>query len=179
MLPFRLTLLLLAVALLPAAAQAPPASPLPRLLAERRVLTQRYAAARAQRHSLFGNKPSKADLQQVVTSLQGIVDKDEQIVAVLNQMAQAAQTKATTLQTKATTLQATGRDDRNLTAERLADLRNEQLNVRERERRAVARQRALEDDLDEARQGRRWRDWLIAGLGAACAGLLLWRRQRP
>lgn len=162
MLLFRSTCLFLALARL----QAPPVSPLPRLLAERKVLTRRYAAASAQRHSLFGNKPSKADLQQVVTSLQGIVDKDEQIVAVLNQTAQAAQTKATTLQ-------ATGRDDRNLTAERLADLRNEQLNVRERARRAVARQRALEDDLDEARQGRLWRDWLIAGLGAACAGLLL------
>ncbi len=174
MLPFRFTALLLATALLPAPAQtAPPASPLPRLLAERRVLTQRYAAAKAQRNSLFGlgGKPSKKDLQDVVDALQGIVDKDEQIVGVLNQTAQTAQAAATTLQ-------ATGRDDRNLTAERLAELQNKQLNVQERERQAVARQQALEADLDEAQQGRQWRDWLIAGLGAACAALLLWRRKR-
>ncbi|RZK89324.1 MAG: hypothetical protein EOO62_36300, partial [Hymenobacter sp.] len=66
--------------LLPALALAQPASPLPQLLAERRVLTQRYAEANAQRHSLFGlsNKASKKDLQEVVDALQGIVDKDEQ-----------------------------------------------------------------------------------------------------
>ncbi|MFC7668782.1 hypothetical protein ACFQT0_16450 [Hymenobacter humi] len=34
-------------------------SRLPRLLRERSVLTRRYADASAQRHSLFGNKPSK------------------------------------------------------------------------------------------------------------------------
>jgi hypothetical protein len=59
--------------------QAQPDLPLTRLLAERRVLTQRYAEANAQRHSLFGlnNKPSKKDLQDVVDALQGIVNKDE------------------------------------------------------------------------------------------------------
>ena len=101
-----------------------PDSPLPRLLAERKVLTSQYAEANAQRHGLLGlsNKPSKKDLQDVVDALQGIVDKDEQIVAVLNQTAEQAQTTAAQLQTTTTTLQNTGRDDRNLTAQRLSEL---------------------------------------------------------
>ena len=172
----RLLPLLLLLGPLLATAQTPPpaaTSPLPQLLAERQFLTRRYAAARTQRNSLFGlsDKPSKKDLQAVVDALQGIVNKDEQIVAVLNQTAQTAQNTAATLQ-------ATGRDDRNLTAERLAEIQNQQLNVQERERRAMARQLALEDDLDDAQQARQWRDWTITGLALACAGLLVWGRRR-
>lgn len=150
-----------------------PASPLPQLLAERRVLTQRYAEANAQRHSLFGlsNKPSKKDLQDVVDALQGIVDKDEQIVAVLNQTAQRATTTATTLQN-------TGRDDRNLTAQRIGEFQNDLQNSREREKQAAERQRALAADLAETQQSLRVRDALIAGLALACVGLFFWRRRR-
>ena len=157
---------------LPTLAQ-PPASPLPQLLAERRVLTQRYAEANAQRHSLFGlnNKPSKKDLQEVVDALQGIVDKDEQIVAVLNQTAQRATTTATTLQN-------TGRDDRNLTAQRIGEFQNDLQNAQEREKQAAERQRALAADLAEAQQSQHVRDALIAGLALACAGLFWWQRRR-
>ena len=150
-----------------------PASPLPQLLAERRVLTQRYAEANAQRHSLFGlsNKPSKKDLQDVVDALQGIVDKDEQIVAVLNQTAQRATTTATTLQN-------TGRDDRNLTAQRIGEFQNDLQNSQERVKQAAERQRTLAADLAEAQQSQHVRDGLIAGLALACAGLFFWRRKR-
>ena len=167
---FGLTLLASASA----QAQAlPPASPLPRLLAERRVLTQRYAEARAQRHGLLGlsNKPSKQDLQDVVTALQGIVDQDERIVAVLNQTTQHAQTAAATLQN-------TGRDDRNLTAKRLSELQNELQNQQERLRQATERQRNLEADLHAAQQGRFGRDALLVALAAACVGLFFWRRKK-
>lgn len=171
----------LPVALLLAAATAAaqpiaPASPLPRLLAERRVLTERYAAATEQRHSLFGNKPSRKDLQEVVDALQGIVDKDEQIVAVLNQTTQQAQTTAAQLQTTATTLQNTGRDDRNLTAQRLSELQNDLQNARQREKQGAARQRTLAADLAEAQRGRRVRDALLAGLALVGGGLFFWRR---
>ena len=161
-------------------AQLPAASPLPHLLAERQVLTRQYAAANAQRHGLLGlsNKPSKKDLQDVVDALQGIVDKDEQIVAVLNQTAQAAQTTAAQLQTTTTTLQNTGRDDRNLTVQRLSELQNDLQNAQQRERRAAERQRTLTADLQEAQQGRTVRDALIAGLALACAGLFWWQRRR-
>ncbi|MVN75632.1 hypothetical protein GO988_04765 [Hymenobacter sp. HMF4947] len=152
---------------------AAPDSPLPRLLAERRELTQQYAAASAQRHSLFGlsNKPSKKDLQDVVDALQGIVNKDEQIVAVLNQTTQRAQTTASTLQN-------TGRDDRNLTSQRLGELQNELQNQQERLRQAAEKQRGLAAELQEAQQGRTGRDIALAALAVACVGLFFWRRKR-
>jgi hypothetical protein len=165
--------LLTALSLASAGALAQPApAALPHLLAERQVLTQQYAAATAQRHSLFGlsNKPSKKDLEEVVAALQGIVDKDEQIVAVLNQTAQQAQTTAATLQN-------TGRDDRNLTAQRIDEFQNDLLNAQQREKQATERQRALAADLTDARQGQRVRDGLLVGLGLVCAGLLFWRRR--
>ena len=181
---FSARLLLLLVVPTAALAQAPvplsPDSPLPRLLAERRVLTQQYAEANAQRHGLLGlsNKPSKKDLQDVVDALQGIVNKDEQIVAVLNQTTQAAQTTAAQLQTTTTTLQNTSRDDRNLTVQRLSELQNDLQNAKQRERQATERQRTLAADLAEAQQGRTMRDALIAGLALGCAGLFFWRRRR-
>lgn len=155
-----------------ATAAAQPNSPLPRLLAERRVLTQRYAEANAQRHSLFGlaDKPSKKDLQDVVDALQGIVNKDEEIVAVLNQTAQQAQTTATTLQN-------TGRDDRNLTAQRISEFQNDLLNAQQREKQAAERQRTLAADLAEAQSSQHGRDALILGLALACVGLFFWRRR--
>ena len=173
LLPFLLCLM----PLLPAAAQPATSvpSPLPRLLAERKVLTTRYAAAHAQRHSLFGNKPSKKDLQEVVDALQGIVDQDEKIVAVLNRTAQTAQTAAQHYSTAATQLQYTSRDDRNTTTQRLAELQNDLANAQQRERKYAEHQREAEADLREAQQGRFWRDCLIAGLGIACL-VLLWRR---
>ena len=173
---------LLAAALLLAtstlAQPAPTPAPLPRLLAERKVLTEQYATANNQRSSLFGNKPSKKDLQEVVDALQGIVDKDEQIVAVLNQTAQQAQTTAAQLQTTTASLQSTSRDDRNLTAQRLSELQNDLQNAEQRERQAAERQRTLTADLTEAQHGQRVRDALVAALAVACGGLFFWRRRR-
>lgn len=171
------------LALLGSAAHAQvvtPDSPLPRLLAERKVLTRQYAEASAQRHGLLGlsNKPSKKDLQDVVDALQGIVDKDEQIVAALNLTTQQAQTAAAQLQTTATTLQNTGRDDRNLTAQRLSELQATEQNLQERLRQATARQQEMGADLREAQQGRTLRDGLLVALTLACAGLFFWRRKR-
>jgi hypothetical protein len=167
------TSLFVGLLLLAASTQAQPDSPLTRLLAERRVLTQRYAEANAQRHSLFGlnNKPSKKDLHDVVDALQGIVNKDEEIVAVLNQTAQQAQTTATTLQN-------TGRDDRNLTTQRISEFQNDLLNAQQREKQAAQRQRALAADLADAQRDQHSRDALILGLALACVGLFFWRRRR-
>ena len=179
-LPVLLALLGPAAAQAQAGLPAGPDSPLPRLLAERKSLTRQYAEANAQRHGLLGlsNKPSKKDLQDVVDALQGIVDKDEQIVAVLNQTTQQAQTTAAQLQTTTTTLQNTSRGDRNLTAERISELQNEQQNLQERLRQATDKQRTLEADLQEAQQGRTVRDGLVVALALGCAGLFFWHRRR-
>ena len=174
-------LLVPGVAALPAAAQAPaitPDSRLPGLLQERATLSRRYAEASAQRHSLFGNKPSKKDLQEVVDALQGIVDKDQQIVDVLNETAQKATVTSTRLAATTTHLESTGRDDRNLTSQRLAELSNETENLQQREKQHLAKQRDLEAEVAEAKQGHFVRDALIAGLALACVGLLLDLRRR-
>ncbi len=166
---------------LSAAAQEPALSPdprLPGLLAERKTLTDRYQEASAQRHSLFGNKPSKRDLQEVVDALQGIVDKDQQIVDVLNETAQQATTTSVRLAATTTHLESTSRDDRNLTAQRLAELSNETDNLRQREKKQLARLRDLEAEVAEAKQGHFVRDALIAGLALACVGLLVALRRR-
>jgi len=149
------------------------ASPLPHLLAERRALVQHYEAATAQRHALFGlsNKPSKQDLQEVVTALQGIVDKDAEIVAALNLTTQRAQTTASTLQN-------TSRDDRNVSAQRFAELQDDLQKAQLRAQQAALRERALRDDLAEAQHSRLLRDITIAALGVLSAALLLWRRRR-
>ncbi|WP_201982143.1 hypothetical protein [Hymenobacter rubidus] len=169
----------LATAFLPAQAQVvTPDSRLPGLLQERAILTRRYAEASAQRHSLFGNKPSKKDLQEVVDALQGIVDKDQQIVDVLNETARQAETTSVRLAATATHLETSSRDDRNLTAQRLAELENEAQNLRQRDKQQLARQRDLQAEVSEAKQGRFVRDALIAALAVACAGLALARRRR-
>ncbi|ALW86134.1 hypothetical protein AUC43_14150 [Hymenobacter sedentarius] len=156
-----------------------PDSPLPRLLRERGVLTRRYAVASAQRHSLFGNKPSKKDLQEVVDALQGIVDKDQQIVDVLNQTARKAQTTSVRLAATTTTLESTGRDDRNLTAQRLSELQNEIENVRQREKQQLAKQRDLQAEVADVKEGQFVRDALIAFLTVLSIGLMvaLWRKK--
>lgn len=165
----------------PALAQADqvtPDSPLPGLLRERADLTRRYAAASAQRHSLFRNKPSKKDLQEVVDALQGIVDKDQQIVDVLNETARHAHTTSVRLAATTTHLENTGRDDRNLTAQRLTELQNETENLRQRVKQQLARQRDLEADVADAQQGRFVRDALIAVLSMLSAGLVVALRRR-
>ncbi|GAA4023489.1 hypothetical protein GCM10022409_04180 [Hymenobacter glaciei] len=155
-----------------------PDSRLPGLLSERKTLTDRYRDASAQRHSLFGNKPSKKDLQEVVDALQGIVDKDQQIVDVLNETAQKATTTSVRLAATTTHLETSSRDDRNLTAQRLSELTNESENMRQREKQQIARLRDLEAEVADAKQGHFVRDALIAGLAVLCVGLVVALRRR-
>lgn len=154
---------------------------LPGLLRERSVLTRQYAAASAQRHSLFGNKASKKDLQEVVDALQGIVDKDQQIVDVLNATAQQARTTSVRLAATTTHLESTSRDDRNNTSQRLSEVQNETENLRQREKQRITRERNLEAEIAEVKQGQFVRDALIAGLAAVSIGLVvaLNRRKTP
>ena len=166
---------------LTAAAQAPamsPDSPLPGLLAGRKTLTDRYREASAQRHSLFGNKPSKKDLQEVVDALQGIVDKDQQIVDALNETAQKATTTSARLTATTTHLETSSRDDRNLTTQRLSELTNEAENLHQREKQQLTKMRDLEAEVAEAKQGHFVRDALIAVLAVLSVGLVVARRRK-
>ena len=180
-LPLTLVCALAVAPLLPAFGQTDsviPDSPLPGLLRERSILTRRYATASAQRNSLFGNKPSKKDLQEVVDALQGIVDKDQQIVDVLNETTRSAQTTSVRLAATTTHLESTGRDDRNLTAQRLFELQNETENLRQREKQQLAHQRDLQAEVADAKEGHFVRDGLIAVLTALSIGLFVARKRR-
>ncbi|MFC7668781.1 hypothetical protein ACFQT0_16445 [Hymenobacter humi] len=112
-------------------------------------------------------------------ALQGIVDKDQQIVDVLNQTARKAQTTSVRLAATTTHLESTGRDDRNLTAQRLAELQNETENLHQREKQQLAKQRDLEAEVKEVKDGYLVRDGLIAVLAVLSVGLIvaLWRRK--
>ena len=166
---------------LSAAGQGPAVTadgPLPGLLRERATLTRQYADASAQRHSLFGNKPSKKDLEEVVDALQGIVDKDQQIVDVLNQTAQTAQSTSVRLAATTTHIENSSRDDRNLPAQRVSELQNETENLRQREKQRLTKMRDLEAEVTEVKQGHFVRDALIAGLAVLSVGLLVALRRR-
>jgi ClpP class serine protease len=77
-----------------------------------------------------------------------------------------------------THLESTGRDDRNLTAQRLSELQNEVDNLHQREKQQLAKQRDLAAEVTEAKQGHFVRDVLIAVLALAGVGLLLARKRR-
>ena len=83
-------------------------------------------------------------------ALQGIVDKDQQIVDVLDETARQATSASVRLAATTTHLEASSRDDRNLTSQRLAELENETANLHQREKQQLAKQRNLEAELAES-----------------------------
>lgn len=173
----------------PATALAAP-DPLPRLLAQREALIRQFEAAQQQRHSLFGNNPSKKDLEEVVEALKGIVAKDDEIVPAVkaNANAAAARLAAANAQLAAVNrqlaaanvgLQNLNLDDRSATSDRLHELTGQVQNLEQKTRQQTVHQRDLEADVQEAQSARRTRDLLITVLVLACGmlGWLLYRRR--
>ena len=170
--------------------EAPPTpDPLPRLLAERETLVNQYREAEQQRNSLFGNNPSKKDLEEVVEALRGIVAKDDQIVpavkasaSVAAQRLAAANAQLASVNRQLTSanagLQNINLGDRSAASDRLAELQNQVLNLEQKTKQQAARQRDSLADVQEAQSSRRTRDLLITVLVLACAALgwLLYRR---
>ena len=97
---------------------------------------------------------------------------------VLNQTTEKAQTTSVRLAATTTHLETSSRDDRNLTAQRLAELENESANLHQRERQQLAKRRDLEAEIKEVKQGHFVRDALIAILSVACVGLVVALRRR-
>lgn len=173
-------------------APPPPAAPdpLPRLLAERANLVEQYRAAQQQRNSLFGNNPSKKDLEEVVAALQGIVAKDDEIVPAVKASARAAADRLAAANAQLANvnrqltaanagLQNLNLDDRSTTADRLHELTDQVQNLEQKTRQQAAHQRDLLADVQEAQAARRSRDLLITLLVLACGtlGWLLYRRR--
>jgi len=152
----------------------PPESPLPRLIQERETLVRQYEAANAQRNSLFGNKPSKKDLEEVVTALKGIIRKDTEIVQAVKD--EALRTTAGIVAERQQVQQqaSVAQSDQSTTRERFYDLQRQIANLEERDRVRSKKLAAAEAEAREATQARTSRELLAVGLGLLSAGLLVY-----
>ena len=149
-----------------------PADPLPQLIQQREALVRQYEAANARRNSLFGNKPSKKDLEEVVAALKGIIRQDTEIVEAVKAAAlrQTAAVVAENQQARRQVSVATA--DQTTTRQRFYDLQSQIANLQERNRQRARKLAAAQARVAEADQTRATRDGLSVGLAALSAGLL-------
>jgi chromosome segregation ATPase len=163
--------------------QTPQDDPLPRLIQEREQMVHQYEEASAQRHSLFGNKPSKKDLQEVVDALKGIIRKDTEIVRAVQagSLRRTAAVVAENQQTKRQVVVA--RTDQSSTQQRFYDLENQIQDLQIRDKQRQKKLQELQATAEEATQARRHRERLATALAALSVGLLAYvvklRNQRP
>ncbi|SMB99115.1 hypothetical protein SAMN00120144_0019 [Hymenobacter roseosalivarius DSM 11622] len=163
-----------------AAAQTPESvpvtepSPVARLIQERELLVRQYEAANARRNSLFGNQPSKKDLQEVVDALKGIIRKDTEIVqAVKND---ALRRTATVVAEKQQAQQqiTVAQTDQSSTQQRFYDLENQIQNLEMRDKQREKKLLDAQAAAKEAEADRTSREMLAVGLALLSAGLLFY-----
>jgi len=152
--------------------QAPQDDPLPRLIQEREQMVQQYEDASAQRNSLFGNKPSKKDLEEVVGALKGIIRKDTEIVRAVqaSSLRRTAAVVAENQQAKQQVVVA--QTDQSSTQQRFYDLENQIQNLQIRDKQRQKKLQELQATAEEATAARSSRELLAAGLAALSACLL-------
>ncbi|WP_375435424.1 hypothetical protein [uncultured Hymenobacter sp.] len=176
LLPFLFFLSFTAQAQTPAVETPPtemqPADPLTPLIKERELMVQQYEQASAQRNSLFGNKPSKSDLEEVVAALKGIVRKDTEIVRAV-QAAALRRTADILAENQQVKQQVTvARTDQSSTQQRFYDLENQIANLQLRDKQRQKKLVELQATAEEAIQERTSRDLLATGLAVLSLGLL-------
>ncbi|HEX8426282.1 hypothetical protein [Hymenobacter sp.] len=159
-----------------AVAQTPadslPADPLTPLIKERELMVRQYEEANAQRNSLFGNKPSKKDLEEVVNALKGIIRKDTEIVRAV-QAATLRRTANILAENQQVKQQVTvARSDQSSTQQRFYDLENQIANLQLRDKQRQKKLAELQAAADDAIEERSSRDLLAAGLAVLSLGLL-------
>ncbi|UOG72800.1 hypothetical protein MTX78_11750 [Hymenobacter tibetensis] len=160
-----------------------PADPLTPLIKERELMVKQYEEANAQRNSLFGNKPSKKDLEEVVDALKGIIRKDTEIVRAV-QAATLRRTADVLAENQQVKQEATvARTDQTSTRQRFYDLENQISNLQLRDKQRQKKMIELQAAAEEAIEARTSRDMLAAGLAALSLGLLVYvmklRGQKP
>jgi len=164
-------------------APTPPTDALAPLIQQREEMVRQYEAANAQRNSLFGNKPSKKDLEEVVAALKGIIRKDTEIVRAV-QAETLRRTAAVQAENQQVKQQVTvARTDQSSTQQRFYDLQNQITNLELRDKQRQKKLADLQATADEAVAARSSRDLLAAGLAALSLGLLVYvvklRSQKP
>ncbi|MCC2546234.1 hypothetical protein LJY25_07240 [Hymenobacter sp. BT175] len=169
-----LSLLFLLLTSRPGLAQSAPAQPDPLtpLIRERDELVRQYEEASAQRNSLFGNKPSKKDLEEVVVALKGIIRKDTEIVQAVKEAALRRTASIVAEKAQAERQITVAQGDQSMTRERFYDLQNQIQNLQVRDRNREKKLLEYQAEAAEATAARTSRELLAAGLALLCAGLL-------
>ncbi|SHJ52006.1 hypothetical protein SAMN02745146_3330 [Hymenobacter daecheongensis DSM 21074] len=172
----RIFPVLLLFSALAAHAQAPatPAQPDPLapLIQERGRMVQAYEDANAQRNSLFGNKPSKKDLQEVVDVLKAIIRKDTEIVQALKESSIRRTASIVAEKTQAEQQITVARGDQSMTREKFYDLENQIQNLQIRDKQREKKLAEAQATAQEAAEARTSRELLATALAVLCAGLL-------
>jgi hypothetical protein len=153
---------------------APTADPLPRLIQEREALVRQYEEANAQRNSLFGNKPSKKDLEEVVVALKGIIRKDSELIQAVKQSSLRRTANIVAEKTQAERQASVAQGDQSSTRERFYDLQNQIQNLQLRDKQREKKLAAAQEQLANADSTRASREFIAVVLALLSAGLLLY-----
>ncbi|GAA3944619.1 hypothetical protein [Hymenobacter algoricola] len=153
-------------------AQPAPPDLLTPLIQERGRMVKAYEDASAQRNSLFGNKASKKDLEEVVDVLKAIIRKDTEIVQALKESSLRRTASIVAEKTQAERQITVAQGDQSMTREKFYDLQNQIQNLQERDRQREAKLREYQATADEASQSRTTRELLAVALAVLSAGLL-------
>jgi chromosome segregation ATPase len=162
-----------------ALAQTPTAAPaaeneVSRLIKEREKLVREYEEANAQRNSLFGNKPSKKDLQEVVDALKGIIRKDTEVVRAV-QASTLRQTAAVVAENQQAKQQVTvATTDQSSVRQRFYDLQNQIQNLEQREKQREKKLQEAQAAAKEAEEARTSREMIALGLAVLSVALLVY-----
>jgi chromosome segregation ATPase len=149
-------------------------SPVTRLIQERELLVRQYEAANARRNSLFGNQPSKKDLQEVIESLKGIIRKDTEIVQAVKNDALRRTASIVAEKQQAQQQISVAQTDQSSTQQRFYDLENQIQNLEMRDKQREKKLLDAQAAAKEAEDARTSREMIVVGLALLCVGLLLY-----
>jgi len=152
----------------------PPTDPLPRLIQEREALVHQYEEANAQRNSLFGNKPSKKDLQEVVDALKGIIRKDSELIQAVKESSLRRTADIVAKKTLAERQVSAAQGDQSSTRERFYDLQNQIQNLQLRDKQRQKKLAEAQEQLATADATRTSRELIAVALALLSAGLLVY-----
>ncbi|TGE13929.1 hypothetical protein [Hymenobacter elongatus] len=153
-------------------AQSAQPDPLTPLIQERSRMVQAYEDANAQRNSLFGNKASKKDLQEVVDVLKAIIRKDTEIVQAIKEASIRRTASIVAEKTQAERQITVAQGDQSVTKERFYDLENQIQNLQTRDKQREKKLADAQATAQEAAEARTSRELLATALAVLCAGLL-------
>jgi hypothetical protein len=149
-------------------------SPVTRLIQERELLVRQYEAANARRNSLFGNQPSKKDLQEVVESLKGIIRKDTEIVQAVKNDALRRTASIVAEKQQAQQQITVAQTDQSSTRQRFYDLENQIQNLEMRDKQREKKLLEAQAAAKEAEEARTSREMIAVALALLSVGLLLY-----